>query len=59
MSKAFEEWTFEELVNDNAGMIMEKLIAGRFKEGVWLATERGLRWNQEQVKKPSTKGKAK
>jgi hypothetical protein len=42
--------TFKELVDFHAGQILQELIAGKLRMGVWAALEGALAWREERDK---------
>ena len=50
MDKELKDMTFEELVNWAAGRILLDLIAGKFKDGVWVVCDAACKWREASKK---------
>ena len=53
--KERKDWTFEELVDWATGHILQELLKGKFRSGVFVAFDVCLMWKQDRDKK---KGKS-
>ena len=49
--KKFEDYTYSELIDDLAGIILTELIAGRFRSGVVSTVNAAFNWHDAQTKK--------
>lgn len=43
-----EDWTFEELVDFCSGHVLQELLRGRFREGMFTTVELAARWRRMQ-----------
>lgn len=44
------EFTFEELVDWAAGYLLQQLIAGKFRSGVWMICNQAILWSKAHDK---------
>ena len=50
LKTSFEQKTYEELVNWAAGEILQNLINGNFRDGIWSVCQSVIMWYQAQEK---------
>lgn len=50
-NKSRDEWTFNELVEYCSLTVLEQLMCGNFKTGIYTAVDVACMWQQDQLKK--------
>lgn len=59
MNKPREDWTFDELVDYCCMRVLEELMNGKFRNGIYTAVNVALMWYEDQLKKKKTNKKKK
>jgi len=49
--KSREDWTFDELVDYCCQRVLEELMNGKFRSGVYTAVNVACMWHEDQLKK--------
>jgi hypothetical protein len=50
-NKPREDWTFNELVEYCSLTVLEQLMCGSFKAGIYTAVDVSVMWHEDQLKK--------